>query len=93
MVRLSGTDQGLIRRLTNVNVDVNDISELNASPTATPNQRTATILTMLQVESLGGVLDRPLERLEGLHIDLKVLFGNIITDAMAQRISLNQARP
>jgi len=76
---------GNIRRLTNVNLDANDLS-----PPTPPEQtkRALAILSMIQHEAMGGVIQSPVECLNQLHQDLKTLFGSIITEDAAKRISL-----
>jgi uncharacterized protein (TIGR04255 family) len=76
---------GGVRILTNVNVDANDISEQISGK----QMRDLGILTMCQHESLTGVLDGPLQRIEALHIYLKSLFGQVVSPQAASRVSLN----
>lgn len=76
-----------IRKLTNVNVDVNDISI--PPPPQSEQRRKISILSMGQFEALVGRLDRPIERLGTLHDDLKDTFRSIITTEAASRIRLN----
>lgn len=73
---------GSIRRLTNLNIDVNDIA-------LATDKRDIGILTMGQYESLDGVLDAPLNRIGTLHTYLKSLFGHVVTSEAAERVSLN----
>ncbi|SRR6266851_470794 len=74
-----------VRKLTNVNVDVTDLS----GPVPPDMRRQLTILCMGQDEALVGNLSSPIDRAGALHIDLKNLFGNIITEGAATRVSLN----
>ncbi len=67
-----------IRRLTNVNIDVNDDGP----------ERRLTLLTLGQFEKLDGVLDEPLDRLSTLHGYLKKTFGATITSEAAARVAL-----
>ncbi|MGH6811862.1 MAG: TIGR04255 family protein [Methylocella sp.] len=76
-----------IRKLTNVNVDVNDISI--PLPPPSEQRRKISILSMGQFEALAGSLDRPPERLDTLHDYLKDTFRNIITPEAASRVALN----
>ncbi len=77
-------EDGNCRRLTNVNIDVNDWSV--PSP---DNRRSLTILTLGQFESLSGVLQDPLTRIDTLHDYLKGVFRATITKDAAQRVSLD----
>ena len=74
-----------LRRLTNVNIDVQDIS---LPPPPDPRRKIA-ILTLGQIKSLAGPLDNPLASLAMLHDYLKALFSNIITQDAANRVALN----
>jgi uncharacterized protein (TIGR04255 family) len=74
-----------IRRLTNLNIDVNDIP----IPPPPEPRRTVSILSMGQFEAIEGVLDKPIERLDVLHDYLKTTFGSIITPEAAARVALN----
>ena len=76
-----------IRKLTNMNIDVNDTS-VPLPPSAEP-RRKISILSMGQFEALVGVLDRPIERLDTLHDYLKDTFRSIITTEAASRVALN----
>jgi uncharacterized protein (TIGR04255 family) len=76
-----------IRKLTNVNIDVNDI--LVPLPPSAEQRRKISILSMGQFEALVGFLDRPIERLDTLHDYLKDTFRNVITPDAATRVALN----
>jgi uncharacterized protein (TIGR04255 family) len=73
-----------IRKLTNVNIDVNDLSV-----PLPENRRTLTVLTLGQFEALEGVLENPTSRVHTLHDYLKDIFRATITKEAAARISLN----
>jgi len=77
-------ESAAVRRLTNVNIDVRNI------PNQTEGRRTISTLTMGQFEALEGTLDRPLERIMGLHGYLKAIFGDLITKEAAERVALNK---
>lgn len=72
------------RRLTNVNIGISDIG----TPLPPDPRRKIRILTMAQLEALKGKLDKPLERLDGLHDYLKLIFRDIITQETANRVKL-----
>jgi uncharacterized protein (TIGR04255 family) len=74
-----------VRKLTNVNVDVNDLS----GPLPPDMKRQLSILCMGQDEALAGALSDPVERAQSLHLYLKNLFGNIISPEAATRVALN----
>jgi uncharacterized protein (TIGR04255 family) len=74
-----------IRKLTNVNIDVNDAS---VPPPPDP-RRTISVLSIGQFEALNGTLDKTVERLNTLHDYLKSTFGETITVEAANRVSLN----
>jgi uncharacterized protein (TIGR04255 family) len=76
-----------IRRLTNVNIDVND----TPVPPPPDARRSISVISMGQFEALDGALDNPLQRLEALHDYLKATFGSIITQEAADRVALNAA--
>jgi uncharacterized protein (TIGR04255 family) len=75
---------GKVRRLTNVNIDVNDLSA--PSP---ENRRRLTVLTLGQFEVLDGVVEDPVAQMDILHDYLKKIFGEAITEEAAARVSLN----
>jgi uncharacterized protein (TIGR04255 family) len=72
------------RKLTNVNVDLVD----NSWPNLQRNSLLS-ILTMARREVRDGVLEYPLNELDGLHDYLKALFSDIITREASVRVSLN----
>jgi uncharacterized protein (TIGR04255 family) len=74
-----------IRKLTNVNIDVNDVT----IPPPPDPRRTITVLSIGQFEALQGLLDNPLNRLSTLHNYLKETFRTIITPEAAARVGLN----
>jgi hypothetical protein len=76
-----------IRRLTNVNIDVNDI----AIPPPPDPRRSISVVSMGQFEALEGALDTPLQRLVTLHDYLKATFGSIISAEAAARVAINAA--
>jgi uncharacterized protein (TIGR04255 family) len=76
-------DEPTIRRLTNVNIDVQDPS---GPPPA--DRRKIAILTMAELESFGGPLSEPLEKLAGLHQYLKKVYQSLITNEAADRVAL-----
>jgi uncharacterized protein (TIGR04255 family) len=76
-----------VRKLTAVNIDVSDVPI--PPPPPPDRKRTVTILSVGQFEALEGMLDRPVQRLDTLHDDLKYNFGRIITPDAAKRIALN----
>jgi uncharacterized protein (TIGR04255 family) len=78
------TDPG-VRKLTNVNVDVTDLS----GPPPPDMKRQLSIMCMGQDEALSGILSDPIERAQSLHLYLKNLFENIITPEAATRVALN----
>jgi uncharacterized protein (TIGR04255 family) len=75
----------LIRQLTAINIDVSD------APIPPPPQprRTVSVLSVSQFEALQGTLDRPVQRLDGLHDHLKSMYRRIITSDAAKRVGLN----
>jgi len=73
-----------IRKLTNVNIDVNDLSV-----PLPENRRNITVLTLGQFEALEGVLQDPTSRVHTLHDYLKDIFRATITTEAAVRVSLN----
>jgi uncharacterized protein (TIGR04255 family) len=72
-----------IRRLTNVNIDVNDLSM-----PVPENRRNLTVLTLGQFEALEGVLQDPTSQIDVLHDYLKGIFRATITKEAAVRVSL-----
>jgi uncharacterized protein (TIGR04255 family) len=75
---------GKARRLTNINIDVTDLS------VPTPeNRRSLTVLTLGQYEVLDGVVEDPAAQMDVLHDYLKKIFGEAITQEAADRVSLN----
>jgi hypothetical protein len=73
-----------VRKLTNVNIDVNDL----AVPVP-ENRRSLTVLTLGQFEALDGVLQDPTSQMDILHDYLKDIFGATIAKGAAARVSLN----
>jgi uncharacterized protein (TIGR04255 family) len=74
-----------IRRLTNVNIDVNDLSV-----PVPDNRRSLTLLTLGQFEALQGALADPIAKMDVLHDSLKKIFEATITKEAAARVSLNE---
>jgi uncharacterized protein (TIGR04255 family) len=73
-----------IRRLTNVNIDVNDLMSAPAG-----QRRSITMLTLAQLEALKGSLSDPMGQLDRLHGYLKDVFRETITHETATRIRLD----
>jgi uncharacterized protein (TIGR04255 family) len=74
-----------VRRLTNVNIDVNDLKSMPKGE----QRRSVTMLTLGQLEALSGSLIDPMAQLDALHGYLKDIFRAIITAEVATRIRLN----
>lgn len=73
-----------VRFLTNINVDTLE----QIVPGSNDIQKTISILTLRQSESLNGNLDNAVKHMERLHDDLKVMYSNIITKEAAARVAL-----
>jgi uncharacterized protein (TIGR04255 family) len=75
-----------IRVLTNVNIDASDVRP----PQVAGQQRSLTILTLAQYESLDSFLQSPVENAHELHLELKNLFRQTISSEAAARVGLSE---
>jgi uncharacterized protein (TIGR04255 family) len=76
-------ESGNQRRLTNINIDANDAASVPAG-----GSKFVTILSLGQLDALGGMLADPLLALDGLHDYLKDLVRATITPEAAVRVGL-----